>query len=145
MLEPKIILQWPARFFSIWTLFILVVSFGVNGSLVASTSVYPENEPPRWAIIFYQIVVGKKEANIEFSGLKRVTKIPHEGGEIVVSKFYHRDQKSCEFTLMSYSGENKIKKVPSFDSKYTYILTSDHLLSDDNRIIINAFQCMKIF
>ena len=123
---------------------ILFILLAFNGNLVASALEDSENQASRWVIIFYQIVVGKKEAVIEFSGLKQVTEIPHEGGSIEISRIYHTDKKSCETSLKSHKGKNKIEEVHSFDSKSTYILTRDHLLSNESRIIINAFQCMEI-
>ena len=123
---------------------ILSIMLVFKGHLVASAIEDPENQESRWVIVFYQIVVEKKEAVIEFSGLKQVTQIPHEGGSIEISRTYHTDKKSCETYLKSFKGKNKIEEVHSFDSKSTYILTSDYLLSNESRIIINAFQCMEI-
>ena len=123
---------------------ILSILLALKGNLVASALEDSENQASRWVIIFYQIVVGKKEAAIEFSGLKQVTEIPHEGGSIEISRIYHTDKKSCETSLKSYKGKNKIEEVHSFESKSMYILTSDYLLSNESRIIINAFQCMEI-
>ena len=123
---------------------ILSILLAFKGNLVASALEDSENQASRWVIIFYQIVVGKKEAVIEFSGLKQVTEIPHEGGSVEISRIYHPDKKSCETSLKSHKGKNKIEEVHSFDSKNTYILTSDYLLSNESRIIINAFQCMEI-
>ena len=123
---------------------ILSILLGLKGHLVASALEDRENQASRWVIVFYQIVVEKKEAAIEFSGLKQVTQIPHEGGSIEIPRTYHTDKKSCETYLKNYKGKNKIEEVHSFDSKSTYILTSDYLLSNESRIIINAFQCMEI-
>ena len=123
---------------------ILSILLGFKGHLVAAALEDSENQASRWVIVFYQIVVEKKEAAIEFSGLKQVTQIPREGGSIEISRTYHTDKKSCETYLKSYKGKNKIEEVHSFDSNNTYILTSDYLLSNESRIIINAFQCMEI-
>ena len=124
--------------------FILSILLSLKGHLVASALEDRENQASRWVIVFYQIVVEKKEAAIEFSGLKQVTQIPHEGDSIEISRTYHTDKKSCETYLKTYKGKNKIEEVHSFDSKSSYILTSDYLLSNESRIIINAFQCMEI-
>ena len=123
---------------------ILSILLGLKGHLVASALEDRENQASRWVIVFYQIVVEKKEAAIEFSGLKQVTQIPHEGDSIENFRTYHTDKKSCETYLKTYKGKNKIEEVHSFDSKSSYILTSDYLLSNESRIIINAFQCMEI-
>ena len=122
---------------------ILSIMLVFKGHLGASAIEDPENQESRWVIVFYQIVVGKKEAAIEFSGLKQVTQIPLEGSS-EISRIYHTDKKSCETYLKSFKGKNTIEEVHSFDSKSTYILTSDYLLSNESRIIINAFQCMEI-
>ena len=123
---------------------ILSILLAFKANLAASALEESENQASRWVVIFYQIVVGKKEAAIEFSGLKQVTEMPHEGGSIEISRIYHTDKKSCETSLKSYKGKNKIEEVHSFDSKNGYILTNDYLLSNESRIIINAFQCMEI-
>ena len=132
-------------FFACNTFLILCVLLLLQGNLVASTLEYPEKEISKWVIIFYQVVLGKEKDTIEFSGLKQVSQLPNTGGHTPISRTYHTDQKSCESALKSYKGENKIKKVPSFYSQSAYILTSDYLLSNERRVIINAFQCMEIF
>ena len=127
------------------TFLILCVLLLLKGNSVASTLEYPEKEISKWVIVFYQIVLGKEKDNIEFSGLKQVSQLPNTGGHTRISRTYHTDQKSCESVLKRYKGENKVKKVPSFYSQNVYILTSDYMLSNESRVIINAFQCMEIF
>ena len=53
---------------------ILSILLALKGNLVASVLEDSENQTSRWVIVFYQIVVGKKEAAIEFSGLKQASK-----------------------------------------------------------------------
>ena len=127
------------------TFLILCVLLVFKGNLVASTLENPEKETSKWVIVFYQVVLGKENDTIEFSGLKQLSQLPDTGGSARISKTYHTDQKSCESVLKTYKGENKVKKVPSFYSQSVYILTSDYLLSNESRVIINAFQCMEIF
>ena len=127
------------------TFLILCVLLFLKGNSVASTLENPEKEASKWVIVFYQVVLGKEKDTIEFSGLKQVSKLPDTGVHAQISRTYHTDQKSCESVLKKFKGENKIKKVPSFYSQNAYILTSDYLLSNESRVIVNAFQCMEIF
>ena len=127
------------------TFLLLCVLLVLKGNLVASTLENPEKETSKWVIVFYQVVLGKEKDTIEFSGLKQVSQLPDTGGHARISRTFHTDQKSCESVLKRYKGENKVKKVPSFYSQNVYILTSDYMLSNESRVIINAFQCIEIF
>ena len=132
-------------FFAYITFMTFCVLLVLKGSSVASTLGYPEKEISKWVIVFYQVVLGKEKDTIEFSGLKQVSKLPDTGVHAQISRTYHTDQKSCESVLKRYKGDNNVKMVPSFYSQSVYILTSDYLLSNESRVIVNAFQCMKIF
>ena len=145
MIKPKHGMLRRESFFAHTTFLTLCLLLVLKGNSVASMLEYPEKEISKWVIVFYQVVLGKEKDTIEFSGLKHVSHLPNAGGHSRISGTYHTDQKSCESVLKKYKGENKIKKVPSFYSQNVDILTSDYLLSNESRVIINAFQCVEIF
>ena len=95
----------------------------------------------KWIIIFYQIIVALPEGEIVFSGLDMGNKFIKT--ELTISdSFYSKTE--CEETLINFKGKNKIKKVDSFYSKNAKIVTDQEPLSDDKRVIVNAFQCIQI-
>ncbi len=145
MIKSKHGMLQRESFFAYITFMTLCLLLVLKGSSVASTLGYQEKEISKWVIVFYQVVLGKEKDTIEFSGLKQVSHLPNTAGHSQISETYHTNQKSCESVLKKFKGENKIKKVPSFYSQNVYILTSDYLLSNESRVIVNAFQCMKIF
>ena len=46
--------------------------------------------------------------------------------------------------LILFQGKNKISSVDTFYSKSAKIVTDHEPLSDNKRVIVNAFQCMQV-
>ncbi len=99
------------------------------------------NKKMKWIIVFYQIIVALPEGEIVFSGLNLGNKFVKT--ELNLSdNFESKDD--CEDKLVSFKGKNKISEVDSFYSNSAKIVTDQKPLSNNKRVIINAFQCMKV-
>ena len=95
----------------------------------------------KWIIVFYQIVVVLPEGEILFSGLDLGNKSIKT--EFVLSDSYvSKDE--CEKKLVSFKGKNKISEVDTFYSKSAKIVTDQEPLIDNQRVVVNAFQCLQI-
>ena len=95
----------------------------------------------KWIIIFYQIIVALPEGEIVFSGLNlgnKFIKTELNLAESYVSKY------ECEKRLVLFKGKNKISEVDTFYSKSAKIVKDQEPLSNNKRVIVNAFQCMQI-
>jgi hypothetical protein len=95
----------------------------------------------KWIIVFYQIIVAMPEGEIVFSGLDLGNKFLKT--ESMLSDSYI-SKNECEKKLVSFKGKNKISKVDTFYSKSAKIVTDQEPLSNNKRVIVNAFQCMQI-
>ena len=95
----------------------------------------------KWIIVFYQIIVALPEGEIVFSGLNLGNKFV----KTELNPAYSYDSKDdCENKLVLFKGKNKISTVDTFYSKNAKIVTDHEPLSDNNRVIVNAFQCMQV-
>ena len=95
----------------------------------------------KWIIVFYQIIVALPEGEIIFSGLdlgKKFIKTQSILSEPYVSK------NECEKKLVRFKGKNKISEVDTFYSKNAKIVTDYEPLINNQRIVVNAFQCLQI-
>ena len=95
----------------------------------------------KWIIVFYQIIVALPEGEILFSGLDLGNKFVKT--ELTLSDSY-LSKNDCEEKLVMLKGKNKISEVDTFYSKSAKIITNQEPLSDNKRVIVNAFQCIKI-
>ena len=95
----------------------------------------------KWIIVFYQIIVALPEGEIVFSGLNLGNKFVKT--ELNLSDSYG-SKNECEENLVLFKGKNKISTVDTFYSKSAKIVTDHEPLSDNNRVIVNAFQCMQV-
>ena len=95
----------------------------------------------KWIIVFYQIIVALPEGEIIFSGLDLGNKFIKT--ELMLSDSY-ASKNECEDKLVRFKGKNKISEVDSFYSKSVKIVTDQEPLSDKQRVIVNAFQCLRI-
>ena len=95
----------------------------------------------KWIIVFYQIIVTLPEGEILFSGLELGKKFIKT--ESILSDF-HNSKIECEKKLVSFKGKNEISIVDTFYSKSAKIVTDKEPLSDNKRVIVNAFQCLQI-
>ncbi len=95
----------------------------------------------KWIIVFYQIIVALPEGDIVFSGLNL-------GNEFVKTELNiassYESKHECEKKLILLQGKNKISSVDTFYSKSAKIVTDHEPLSDNKRVIVNAFQCMQV-
>ncbi|MDC3170287.1 hypothetical protein OA871_04505 [Paracoccaceae bacterium] len=95
----------------------------------------------KWIIVFYQIIVALPEGEIIFSGLdlgKKFIKTESILSESYVSK------NECERKLVRFKGKNKISEVDTFYSKNAKIVTDYEPLINNQRVVVNAFQCFQI-
>ena len=95
----------------------------------------------KWIIIFYQIIVLLPEGEIVFSGLDLGNKFIKT--ELILSDSY-ASKNECEDKLVRFKGKNKTSEVDSFNSNSAKIVTDQQPLSDNKRVIVNAFQCLQI-
>ena len=95
----------------------------------------------KWIIVFYQIIVALPEGEIIFSGLDLGNKFINT--DSILSKSY-LSQNECEKKLLKYKGKNKISEVDTFYSKNAKIVTDYEPLINNQRVVVNAFQCLQI-
>ena len=95
----------------------------------------------KWIIVFYQIIVALPDGEITFSGLDLGNKFI-KTESILLESYVSQDQ--CEKKLVGFKGKNKISEVDTFYSKSVKIVTGQESLGDNQRVIVNAFQCLQI-
>ena len=95
----------------------------------------------KWIIVFYQIIMVLPEGEIIFSGLDLGNKFIKTKSILLDS---YVSQNECEKKLEKFKGKNKISEVDTFYSKSAKIVTDKQPLSDNQRVIVNAFQCLQI-
>ena len=92
-------------------------------------------------MIFYQIIVALPEGEIVFSGLNL-------GNQFVKTELNLADsyesKDECEEKLALFKGKNKISEVDTFYSKNAKIVTDYEPLINNQRVVVNAFQCFQI-
>ena len=81
------------------------------------------------------------EGEIIFSGLELGNKFIKT--DLILSKSYV-SQNECEKELVKFKGKNKISEVDTFYSKSAKIVTDYEPLINSQRVVVNAFQCLKI-
>ena len=95
----------------------------------------------KWIIVFYQIIMALPEGEIIFSGLDLGNKFIKTESILLES---YISQKECEKRLAKFKGKNKISEVDTFYSKNAKIVTDYEPLISNQRVVINAFQCLRI-
>ena len=95
----------------------------------------------KWIIVFYQIIMVLPEGEIIFSGLDLGNKFIKTESILLDS---YVSQNECEKKLVEFKGKNKISEVDSFYSNSAKIVTDQQPLSNNQRVIVNAFQCLQI-
>ena len=95
----------------------------------------------KWIIVFYQIIMALPEGEIIFSGLDLGNKFIKTESILLDS---YVSQNECEKKLVRLKGKNKISKIDSFYSKSAKIVTDYEPLINNQRVIVNAFQCLQI-
>ena len=95
----------------------------------------------KWIIVFYQVIVSLPDGEILFSGLQN-------GNESIkvesVLSDYYRTKDECEKKLIKFKGQNNLLEVGSFNNKTVKLVTDNFPLINEKRVVINAFQCLKI-
>ena len=95
----------------------------------------------KWIIVFFQLLVSTSDGEIIFSGLtvgRNMTK------EIKTISDSYKTKIECEQKLKELKGNKKLTKVDSFNGEKSYIITDYQPLVNNERIIVNAFQCLEI-
>ena len=95
----------------------------------------------KWIIVFYQIIIALPEGQITFSGLDLGNKFIKT--ETILSETYV-SQNECEKKLVKFKGKNKISEVDTFYSNNAKIVTDYEPLINNQRVVVNAFQCFRI-
>ena len=95
----------------------------------------------KWIIVFYQIIMALPEGEITFSGLDLGNKFLKT--ETILSESYV-SQNECEKNLVKVKGKNKIIEVDTFYLKNAKIVTDYEPLINNQRVVVNAFQCLQI-
>ena len=95
----------------------------------------------KWIIVFYQIIVALPEGEIIFSGLDLGNKFIKT--DTILSESYV-SQNECEKKLVKYKGKNKISEVDTFYSKHAKIVADYEPLINNQRVVVNSFQCLQI-
>ena len=95
----------------------------------------------KWIIVFYEIIMVLPEGEIIFSGLDLGNKFIKT--ESILSESYV-SQNECEKKLVMFKGKNKISVVDTFYSENAKIVTDYEPLIDNQRVVVNAFQCLQI-
>ena len=95
----------------------------------------------KWIIVFYQIIVALPEGEIMFSGLNLGNKFVKTELNLAYS---YESKDECEKKLVLFKGKNKIRTVDTFYLKSAKIVTDHEPISDNRRVIVNAFQCMLV-
>ena len=94
-----------------------------------------------WIIVFYQVIGCIPEGEILFSGLQN-------GNESIkvesVLSDYYETKDECEKKLIKFKGQNNLLEVSSFNNKRVKLVTDNFPLINEKRVVINAFQCLKI-
>ena len=57
---------------------------------------------------------------------------------------FYKTKIECEQKLKELKGNKNLKKVESFNRKKSYIITDYQPLVNNERIVVNAFQCLEI-
>ena len=95
----------------------------------------------KWIIVFFQVLVSTSDGEIIFSGLTTAKKMINEKN--MISNSYNT-KKECEQNLKDLKGNKNLKRVDSFDLEKFYIITDYKPLANNERIVVNAFQCLGI-
>ena len=95
----------------------------------------------KWIIVFFQVLVSAQDGEIIFSGITTGKKMTKE--RKIISDFY-KTQIECEQNLKELKGNKNLKRVDSFYREKSYIITDYKPLANNERIVVNAFQCLGI-
>ena len=95
----------------------------------------------KWIIVFYQIIMTLPEGEIVFSGLNLGNKFVKTELNLAYS---YESKDECEKKLVKFKGKNKISEVDTFYSKNAKIVTDYEPLINNQRVVVNAFQCLQI-
>ena len=95
----------------------------------------------KWSIVFFQVLASTSDGEIIFSGL---TLGRNMNKELKTISDFYKMKIECEQKLKELKGNKNLKKVDSFNGEKSYIITDYQPLVDNERIVVNAFQCLEI-
>ena len=64
--------------------------------------------------------------------------------EVKTISDYYKTKIECEQKLKELKGNKNLKRVDSFNLEKSYIITDYKPLANNERIVVNAFQCLGI-
>ena len=95
----------------------------------------------KWIIIFYKVLVSNRAGEIYFSGLTTGQKMSQE---IETQPTFYRTKFECENTLKRLKGNKSLKMIDPFNGERSFIITNRKTLANKKRIVVNAFQSLKL-
>ena len=95
----------------------------------------------KWIIVFYQIIMTLPQGEIIFSGLDLGNNFIKTESILLES---YVSQNQCVKKLVKFKGKNKINEVDTFYLKNPKIVTDHEPLINNQRVVVNAFQCLQI-
>ncbi len=95
----------------------------------------------KWIIVFVQVFVSAPDGEIIFSGLTHAKKMTNE---IKMISDSYNTKIDCEQNLKELKGNKNLNRVNSFNLEKSYIITDFKPLANNDRIVVNAFQCLGI-
>ena len=95
----------------------------------------------KWIIVFFQVFVSTLDGEIIFSGLTTAKQMTNE---IKMISNSYNTKIECEQNLRGLKGNKNLKRVDSFNLEKSYIITDYKPLANNERIVVNAFQCLEI-
>ena len=95
----------------------------------------------KWIIVFFQVFVSTPDGEIIFSSLTHAKKMTNE---IKMISDSYNTKIDCEQDLKELKGNKNLKRVDSFNLEKSYIITDFKPLANNDRIVVNAFQCLGI-
>ena len=95
----------------------------------------------KWIIVFFQVFVSTLDGEIIFSGLTTAKQMTNE---IKMISNSYNTKIEYEQNLKELKGNKNLKRVDSFNLEKPYIITDYKPLANNERIVVNAFQCLEI-
>ena len=95
----------------------------------------------KWIIVFFQVLVSTPDGEIIFSGLTTAKQMTNE---IKMISNSYNTKIECEQNLRELKGNKNLKRVDTFNLEKSYIITDYKPLANNERIVVNAFQCLGI-
>ncbi len=95
----------------------------------------------KWIIVFFQVLVSTLDGEIIFSGLTTAKQMTNE---IKMISNAYNTKIEYKRNLRELKGNKNLKRVGSRNLEKSYIITDYKPLANNERIVVNAFQCLGI-